>query len=101
MFETVRAAAFVAEDACDEGRVDEGFAGGFGALLFVGEDGASGLRGVGGCEGLGALARPFAGSGAIVCGFGAVVEAVFTVGERCVSQVFGVRWQALWLAQRR
>lgn len=38
VFEAVAPVAFVAVDAGDEGRVDEGFAGGFGALLFVGQD---------------------------------------------------------------
>lgn len=78
VLEAVVAVARLAVDACDERGVDEGFACGVGALLLVGQDAGF----AGGCGGVGLLcccasARPGAGLGALVGGFGAVVEAEF------------------------
>lgn len=89
VFQAVGAVAFVAVHAGDEGGVDEGFAGGVGALLFVGEDVGFGGEGNGASlvVGGGAVARPFAGLGAFVGGFGAVVEAELAVGGGFVSWV--------------
>ena len=75
VLEAVGAVAFVAEDAGDEGRVDEGFAADLGALLLVRED--VGLLGRGGGLAVcfGSSSCPFAGFGALVGGLGSVVEA--------------------------
>lgn len=84
VFQAVGAVAFVAVHAGDEGGVDQRFAGRVGALLLVGEDVGFGGEGIGVvCSSLvggGAVARPFAGLGAFVGGFGAVVEAELAVG---------------------
>ena len=85
VFEAVRPVALLAEHARHEWGVDEGLAGRVGALLFVGEDvgfgrGRVAARGL--LVGLRSSSRPFAGSGAFVRGFRAVVEAELA-GEIC------------------
>lgn len=88
VFEAVGAVAFVAVHAGDEGGVDQRFAGRVGALLLVGEDVGFGGEGGGAIRlsstlvGGGAIAGPFAGLGAFVGGFGAVVEAELAVWGR-------------------
>lgn len=92
VLETVRSIAFVAMHACDERGVDQGFAAGVRALLLVGEDvgfGGEGGVGFGALGGGGAVAGPFAGFGAFVGGFGAVVEAELAGGV-LVRLCFGV-----------
>jgi hypothetical protein len=90
VFETVRSVAFVAVHARHKWRIYQCLAIRIRALLLVGEDiGFRGERGgalrsaVGGC----ALLRPFAGFGAFVGRFGAVVQAEFA--ERLLVEGFG------------
>jgi hypothetical protein len=80
VLEAIRSVAFVAVHARHERRIDQRLAIRIRALLLVGEDigfrgeGGVALRSaVGGC----ALLRPFAGFGAFVGRFGAVVQAEF------------------------
>lgn len=71
--------------AGNERCVDEGFAGCFGTLLLMGQDGRFWCRLVVGCDSLCSCARPGAGLRTGVCGFGAVVEAEFTGRTSAVS----------------
>lgn len=76
--------------AGDKRGVDQGFAAGVCALLLVGED--VGFRGEGGVGfgalgGSGTVAGPFAGFGAFVGGFGAVVEAELAVREEVLVRL--------------
>lgn len=79
VLETVFSPAFLAVYARDKWCVDQSLTRRFRALLFVGED--AGLRREGYSRGR-ALVRlcfpacPFAGFGACVCGFSAVVAAI-------------------------
>ena len=78
--------------AGDEGSVDQGFAGGVCALLLVGEDvWFGGERNVAfwALVRRGAVAGPFAGFGAFVGGFGAVVEAELAGGVLVRSWLVG------------
>lgn len=86
VLEAVGSVAFVAVHAGDEGCVDQGLATGVRALLLVGQDiWFGGERDVAFralvCGG--AVASPFAGFGAFVGCFGAVVEAELAVGSVC------------------
>jgi hypothetical protein len=88
MFEAVRAVAFVAVHARDKRSVDQRLAIRIRALLLVGEDvWFCGQRGIALRSAVcgRALLRPFAGFGAFVGGFGAVVEAEFAGGRVLVG----------------
>ena len=86
VLEAVRSVAFVAVHAGDEGCVDQGLATGVRALLLVGQEvWFGGERNVAFlvlvCGG--AVAGPFAGFGAFVGCFGAVVQAELAVRSMC------------------
>jgi hypothetical protein len=85
VLEAVRSVAFVAVHAGDEGSVDQGLAAGIRALLLVGQDvwfGGQRDIGIWALICSGAIAGPFAGFGAFVGGFGAVVEAELAIRRK-------------------
>ena len=79
MFEAVFPVTLLAVNSSYEGCIYQSFTSGLGALLLVREDVRSRRRFVGGLVRLCSFSSPFAGVGAFVCGFGAVIKAEFAM----------------------